>query len=103
MAQGEILANSVEDNLLRELTAAMGERGFTLLSILAVCDEDKSVATFGDAKVTQSVNFGTLLHALAEQILHDANASRSQQEGHIRQAPAHPVNAANLHLCKKHD
>jgi hypothetical protein len=52
MGHEEILANRIEDNLLRDLTVAMRARGFTLLGILAICDEDDSVATFGDVEVT---------------------------------------------------
>jgi len=103
MGQDEILANRVEDDLLKELATAMKERGFTLLGVLAICDEDQAVATFGDTRVTHSVNFGTLLHDLGQQIQLDAESDHRVKNGNGRQAPAHPINLANLHLCKRHN
>ena len=100
MGQDEILASRIEDNLLRGLTAAMSARGFTLLGVLAICDEDNSVATFGDIKVTQSADFGDLLHNLAEQIRQDADARHSVKKVASRRVSPPSFNLANLHLCR---
>ena len=101
MGQDEILANRIEDDLLRELTAAMRARGFTLLGVLAICDKDNSVATFGDAKITQSAEFGDLLHDLGEQIRLDAKPSHSVHKKPNGRVSLHSSNLANLHLCRR--
>jgi hypothetical protein len=68
LSKFEITADRNEDDLLHSLSSAMGARGFTLLGIVAIHEEDGSLVTFGDAETTQSVEFAGILRCLADQI-----------------------------------
>ncbi len=68
LSKFEIVADRSEDNLLHSLSSAMRERGFTLLGVVAIHDEEGSLVTFGDAETTQSVEFAGVLRCLADQI-----------------------------------
>jgi hypothetical protein len=69
LSKFEIEADGSEDALLHSLSAAMRARGFTLLGIVAMHEEEGSLVTFGDAETTQSVEFAGILRCLAEQIV----------------------------------
>jgi hypothetical protein len=64
----ELEADRNEDSLLKALSSAMRARGFTLLGLVAIHEEDGSLVTFGDAETTQSVEFAGILRCLADQI-----------------------------------
>ena len=68
LSKFEITADRNEDDLLHSLSSAMCARGFTLLGIVAIHEEDGSLVTFGDAETTQSVEFAGILRCLADQI-----------------------------------
>jgi hypothetical protein len=68
LSRSEITASPSEDNLLKSLSEAMRARGFTLLGIVAMHEEEGSLVTFGDAETTQSAEFAGILRCLAEQI-----------------------------------
>jgi len=68
LSKFEITADRSEDVLLHALSAAMRVRGFTLLGIVALHEEDGSLVTFGDAETTQSAEFAGILRCLADQI-----------------------------------
>jgi hypothetical protein len=68
LSKFEIAADRNEDDLLHSLSSAMRTRGFTLLGIVAMHEEDGSLVTFGDAETTQSVEFAGVLKCLADQI-----------------------------------
>jgi len=68
LSKFEITADPTEDHLLQSLSSAMRARGFTLLGIVAMHEEEGSLVTFGDADTTQSVEFAGILRCLAEQI-----------------------------------
>jgi hypothetical protein len=68
LSRFEIAADRNEDTLLHSLSSAMRARGFTLLGIVAMHEEEGSLVTFGDAETTQSVEFAGILRCLAEQI-----------------------------------
>ena len=68
LSRFEITADPSEDTLLHSLSAAMRARGFTLLGVVALHEEDGSLVTFGDAETTQSVEFAGILRCLADQI-----------------------------------
>jgi hypothetical protein len=68
LSRFEITATVNEDTLLHSLSAIMHERGFTLLGVVAMNQEDGSLITFGDAETTQSGEFAGILRCLAEQI-----------------------------------
>ncbi len=68
LSRFEIEASPNEDTLLHSLSAAMRTRGFTLLGIVAMHEEEGSLVTFGDAETTQSMEFAGVLRCLADQI-----------------------------------
>jgi hypothetical protein len=68
LSKFEITADRNEDVLLHSLASAMRARGFTLLGVVAMHEEDGSLVTFGDAETTQSGEFAGLLRCLADQI-----------------------------------
>jgi hypothetical protein len=68
LSRFEITADRNEDDLLHSLSSAMRARGFTLLGVVAMHEEDGSLVTFGDAETTQSVEFAGILKCLADQI-----------------------------------
>lgn len=68
LSKFEITADRNEDTLLHALSAAMRERGFTLLSVVAMQEEDGSLVTLGDPETTQSAEFAGILRCLADQI-----------------------------------
>ena len=68
LSKFEIAADRSEDVLLHSLSAAMRTRGFTLLGVVALHEEDGSLVTFGDAETTQSAEFAGILRCLADQI-----------------------------------
>ena len=68
LSKFEIDASPSEDTLLQSLSSAMRARGFTLLGIVAMHEEEGSLVTFGDAETTQSKEFAGVLRCLAEQI-----------------------------------
>lgn len=68
LSRFEITADRDEDDLLHSLSSAMRARGFTLLGVVAIQDEEGSLVTFGDAETTQSVEFAGILRCLADQI-----------------------------------
>jgi hypothetical protein len=68
LSKFEIAADRNEDNLLHSLSAAMRARGFTLLGVVALHEEEGSLVTLGDVETTQSVEFAGVLRCLADQI-----------------------------------
>jgi hypothetical protein len=68
LSRFEITADRNEDLLLHSLSSAMLARGFTLLGVVAMNEEDGSLVTFGDAETTQSGEFAGILRCLADQI-----------------------------------
>jgi hypothetical protein len=68
LSKVEITADRSEDDLLHSLSAAMRARGFTLLGVVAMHEEEGSLVTFGDAETTQSAEFAGILRCLADQI-----------------------------------
>ena len=68
LSRYEIAADRDEDVLLHALSSAMRARGFTLLGIVALHEEEGSLVTFGDPQTTQSVEFAGFLRCLADQI-----------------------------------
>ena len=68
LSRYEIQADRDEDVLLHALSSAMRARGFTLLGIVALHEEEGSLVTFGDPQTTQSVEFAGFLRCLADQI-----------------------------------
>ena len=68
LSKFEITADRHEDVLLHSLSSAMRARGFTLLGVVAMHQEDGSLVTFGDPETTQSVEFAGILRCLADQI-----------------------------------
>ena len=68
LSKFEITADQHEDVLLHSLSSAMRARGFTLLGIVAMHEEEGSLVTFGDPETTQSVEFAGILRCLADQI-----------------------------------
>lgn len=68
LSKFEIAGDRNEDQLLQSLASAMRARGFTLLGVVALHEEDGSLVTFGDPETTQSVDFAGFLRCLADQI-----------------------------------
>ena len=68
LSKVEITADRSEDDLLHSLSSAMRARGFTLLGVVAMHEEEGSLITFGDAETTQSAEFAGILRCLADQI-----------------------------------
>jgi len=68
LSRYEIKADRDEDVLLHALSSAMRARGFNLLGIVALHEEEGSLVTFGDPQTTQSVEFAGFLRCLADQI-----------------------------------
>jgi hypothetical protein len=68
LSRFEITADRNEDILLQTLSAAMQARGFTLLGVVALHEEEGSLVTLGDPQTTQSVEFAGFLRCLADQI-----------------------------------
>jgi hypothetical protein len=68
LSRFEITADRDEDILLQKLSAAMRARGFTLLGVVALHEEEGSLVTLGDPQTTQSVEFAGFLRCLADQI-----------------------------------
>jgi hypothetical protein len=68
LSKVEITADRSEDELLQALAAAMRARGFTLLGVVAMHEEEGSLVTFGDPETTQSPQFAGILRCLADQI-----------------------------------
>ena len=68
LSRFEITADRHEDDLLHSLSAAMRARGFTLLGVVAMHEEEGSLVTFGDPETTQSPEFAGVLRCLADQI-----------------------------------
>jgi|HubBroStandDraft_6_1064221.scaffolds.fasta_scaffold1438851_1 hypothetical protein len=68
LSKVEITADRGEDELLQALSAAMRARGFTLLGVVAMHEEEGSLVTFGDPETTQSPQFAGILRCLADQI-----------------------------------
>jgi hypothetical protein len=68
LSRFEITADRNEDILLQTLSAAMRARGFTLLGVVALHEEEGSLVTLGDPQTTQSVEFAGFLRCLADQI-----------------------------------
>ena len=68
LSRFEVTADLNEDTLLRSLARAMRARGFSLLGIVAMHEEDGSLVTLGDAETTQSGDFAEILRCLADQI-----------------------------------
>ena len=64
----ELDTNLTEDVLVRRLARAMSNRGFALLGVIGVCEDDGAVATLGDVQITQCAEFARLLHVLANEI-----------------------------------
>jgi len=68
LSRFEITADRNEDSLLHSLSAAMRARGFTLLGVVALHEEEGSLVTLGDPQTTQSIEFAGFLRCLADQI-----------------------------------
>jgi hypothetical protein len=68
LSRFEITATTNEDFLLKTLSQLMHERGFTLLGVVAMNQEDGSLITLGDAQTTQGEEFAGILRCLADQI-----------------------------------
>lgn len=68
LSKVEITADRSEEDLLHSLSSAMRARGFTLLGVVAMHEEEGSLVTFGDAETTQSAEFAGILRCLADQI-----------------------------------
>jgi hypothetical protein len=68
LSKFEITPDRNEDNHLQALGAAMRTRGFTLLGVVAMHEEDGSLVTLGDPETTQSPEFAGILRCLADQI-----------------------------------
>jgi len=68
LSRFEITTDRNEDALLRSLTAAMRARGFTLLGVVALHEEEGSLVTLGNPETTQSLEFAGFLRCLADQI-----------------------------------
>jgi hypothetical protein len=68
LSRFEITADRNEDALLHSLTDAMRARGFTLLGVVALHEEEGSLVTLGDPETTQSLDFAGFLRCLADQI-----------------------------------
>lgn len=80
LSKFEIEADPNEDTLLQSLSSAMRGRGFTLLGIVAMHDEEGSLVTFGDAETTQSVEFAGILRCLADQIELNQDEPEEQEQ-----------------------
>jgi hypothetical protein len=78
LSKFEITTDRNEDILLQALSAAMRARGFTLLGVVAMQEEDGSLVTLGDPETTQSVEFAGILRCLADQI--DLNQDERSDE-----------------------
>ena len=81
LSKFEIEADQSEDALLHSLSSAMRARGFTLLGIVAMHEEEGSLVTLGDAETTQSVEFAGVLRCLADQIEISQDESGDQDHG----------------------
>jgi hypothetical protein len=68
LSRFEISTDRNEEALLRSLAAAMRSRGFTLLGVVALHEEEGSLVTLGDPATTQSLDFAGFLRCLADQI-----------------------------------
>ena len=68
LSRFEISTDRNEETLLRSLAAAMRSRGFTLLGVVALHEEEGSLVTLGDPATTQSPDFAGFLRCLADQI-----------------------------------
>ena len=68
LSRFEITASRNEDALLCSLAAAMRARGFTLLGVVALHEEEGSLVTLGNPETTQSLDFAGFLRCLADQI-----------------------------------
>jgi hypothetical protein len=90
----EIVSTALEDALVDQLEKEMSVRGFALLTVIGVCEEDGEIATLGDVRVTHSAEFAHLLRDLADQVEHAADkhaiprsmgllSKRAQSEGHL--------------------
>jgi hypothetical protein len=60
--------NITENVLVRRLAEEMRNRGFSLLGVIGICENDGAVATLGDVQITQCAEFASLLHDLAQTI-----------------------------------
>ena len=78
LSRFEITATTNEDTLLHALASIMNERGFTLLGVVAMNQEDGSLITLGDAQTTQGAEFAGILRCLADQI--DFNLEEPDEE-----------------------
>ncbi len=83
LSKVEITADRSEDDLLHSLSAAMRARGFTLLGVVAMHEEEGSLITFGDAETTQSAEFAGILRCLADQI----EANQEEATDQVRDVP----------------
>ena len=68
LSRFEITTDRKEDLLLQALANAMHARGFTLLGVVALHEEDGSLVTLGNPQTTQSMEFAGFLRCLADQI-----------------------------------
>ena len=83
LSKVEITADRSEDDLLHSLSSAMRARGFTLLGVVAMHEEEGSLITFGDAETTQSAEFAGILRCLADQI----EANQEEAIHQVRDVP----------------
>ncbi len=83
LSKVEITADRSEDDLLHALSSAMRARGFTLLGVVAMHEEEGSLITFGDAETTQSAEFAGILRCLADQI----EANQEEATDQVRDVP----------------
>lgn len=95
----EIDANAIEESLLRVLADTMRDRGFMLLSVVALCEADGAVATLGNVQVTQSSEFARLLRDLADEI--EGSADQLRAATLLETAKTRKWQRTPLHLCKK--
>ena len=84
LSRFEITATTNEDFLLQSLSQLMRERGFTLLGVVAMNQEDGSLITLGDAQTTQSEEFAGVLRCLADQI--EFNVEEPDEEALVASA-----------------
>ena len=66
----EIGTNALEDALVDQLAKEMRARGFALITVIGISEEDGEVATLGDVQITHSTEFAQLLRDLADQVEH---------------------------------
>ena len=68
LSRYEFSATIREDELLQSLAQIMRARGFSMLGVVAMNEEDGSLITLGDAETTQGAEFAAILRCLADQI-----------------------------------